>query len=157
MIPDESACLYNGLHAGGMSAPPSQPPSLSQRLTMWQKRSAVRSASYSAECASPCFHSSPAACAARANTVWPKARPPSVAVSKVLKGRKGLRLMPLRVTAALMKARSKEGLWPSRMARVHSASRTARCLGCFFCCCVLCLVCVFCLGCLVLFLVLVCV
>src|SRR3569623_791644 len=53
MIPDESACLYNGLHAGGMSAPPSQPPSLSQRLTMWQKRSAVRSASYSAECASP--------------------------------------------------------------------------------------------------------
>src|SRR3569623_1970534 len=123
-------CLYNGRRWVAMSAS-SSPLSrnCSHRLTMRQNSSAVRSASYTAECASPWFHARPAAWAARASTVWPKARPPRVAVSKVLNGWKGLRLMPVRAAAALMKARSNEGLWPSRIARVQLASRTARRIG----------------------------
>ena len=52
---------------------------------MVQNNFAVLTVSYSAECADDSSQSIPAACAARASTVWPNARPPSVAVSKELK------------------------------------------------------------------------
>jgi hypothetical protein len=42
-----------------------------QRLTTAQNSSAVRSVSYTAECASSPFHSLPAAASARLSTVWP--------------------------------------------------------------------------------------
>ena len=70
-------------------------------------------------------HSRPAASVARISTVWPKATPPSVAVSKLEKGWKGLRLICVRSTAALRKFRSKNALCPTSTARVQSAARTA--------------------------------
>ena len=53
---------------------------------MSQKMSAVRSASYAAECAEPESHWNPATVTAFASTVWPSAAPASVAVSKHEKG-----------------------------------------------------------------------
>lgn len=46
-------------------------PGVGQELTILQNSSAVRSVSYTAECASFGSHSKPAACTARASTVWP--------------------------------------------------------------------------------------
>ena len=54
----------------------------SSALHTSQKTSAVRSASYLAECASLESQSTPQTCAALASTVWPNAAPASVAVSK---------------------------------------------------------------------------
>src|SRR5690554_6013211 len=88
-----------------------------QRLTMVQKRAAVCCVSYTAECASDSFHSRPADCTARDSTVWPYARPASVAVSKELNGWKGLRLKSVRAIAALMNDMSKNALWATTMAR----------------------------------------
>jgi len=88
-----------------------------QRFEIVQNIAAVRSASYTAECASSAFHSKPAACTARDNTVCPNARPPRVAVSKHENGWNGLRLWPVRRTAALRNPRSKWALWPTRIAR----------------------------------------
>src|SRR5690625_375316 len=96
-----------------------------QRLTIRQNSCAVRSASYTAECASWLSKSSPAAVAALLSTVWPRASPPSDTVSKQLKGWNGLRLWLQRRTAALMNDRSKAALCPTRMARWQFAARTA--------------------------------
>jgi hypothetical protein len=62
-----------------------------QRLTISQNSSAVRSVSYSAECACVPSNSIPAVMQAFDNTVCPSARPLSAAVSKVTNGWKGLR------------------------------------------------------------------
>src|SRR5690606_15744016 len=99
--------------------PVQNPVKIFQRLTMVQNRAAVRSVSYRAECASDSFHSSPADCTARDRTVWPKAKPARVTVSKELKGWNGLRLKSVRSMAAFTNDRSKNELWPTRMARWH--------------------------------------
>ena len=87
--------------------------------------SAVRSASYFAECASLESQSRPQTCAAFASTVCPNAAPASVAVSKHENGWNGLRLMSARATAALRNPRSNAALCPTSTARRQSTALIA--------------------------------
>ena len=82
----------------------------SQRLRILQNKSAVPSASYTAEWALAGFHFNSADTIARASTVWPKKTPESVAVSKELKLCKGNFEILFLLKAAFIKDKSKDEL-----------------------------------------------
>src|SRR5699024_6353120 len=102
-MPESLHVIRHRLDYTSSAADSGQPPRRFQRLTISQNSTAVRSVSYSAECAWVLSKSMPAVWQAFDNTVCPSASPASAAVSKVAKGWNGLRFSEARSAAAIIK------------------------------------------------------